>query len=884
MQNMMLSGLEPLILSKEINFVNIGERTNVAGSRKFARLIGEEKYEEALSVARQQVENGAQIIDVNLDDAMIDGVSAMRKFINLISTDPDVARVPVMIDSSKWEIIEAGLRCAQGKSIVNSISLKNGEEEFITLAKKIKSYGAAVIVMAFDENGQAVDYQDKIRICERAYNLLVEKAQFNPFDIIFDPNILTIATGISEHNNYAVDFINATKWIKENLAGAKVSGGVSNVSFSFRGNEPVRRAMHSVFLYHAIASGMDMGIVNAGQLDVYEDIDKDLLIAVEDVIFNKNENATDNLVEIAEKYNSDEIIEEKVHQWRSFSVEKRLEYALVKGILDYIDSDTEEARLKSKNPIDVIEGPLMDGMNHVGDLFGSGQMFLPQVVKSARVMKKSVAHLVPFIEADLLKTGRSSAGKILLATVKGDVHDIGKNIVGVVLSCNNFEIIDLGVMVSAQKILDEAIKNDVDIIGLSGLITPSLDEMCHVASEMERQKMNIPLLIGGATTSKIHTAVKIDENYSGSVIYVSDASRAVGVAQKLMSPESREEYSQEISTSYNKIRISHAKRQSDKSLLDIEKSRENKLLINWEESQVTAPNSLGIQRFNDFNLELLLPYIDWSQFFITWQLAGRYPKIFDDPKRGKEARILFDDGQKMMDKIISEKILSASASFGIFPANSNGDDIEIYDENKKIVNRFYCLRQQNIKKSGSPNLSLSDYIMPKSLGIRDYLGAFSVTAGKGESEAAEKFKRDGDDYSAIMLNSLADRLAEAFAEYLHERVRKEYWGFEKDENLSKSDLIAEKYNGIRPAHGYPSLPDHSEKQFLFELLKANEIGMELTESFMMRPAASVSGLYFARPEAKYFTIGKIKEDQLADYARRKNIDISEARKWLGSNL
>lgn len=877
---MYLSGLEPLIITENTNFVNIGERTNVAGSKAFRNLIMEDKYEDALSVAKQQVENGAQIIDINMDDGMLDGKNAMVKFLNLIAAEPDIARVPIMIDSSKWEVLEAGLRCIQGKGIVNSISLKEGEEQFIYQAKKVKEFGAAVVVMAFDELGQADNFQRKIEICERAYNILVHKVNFNPYDIIFDPNILTIATGIEEHNNYALDFIEACRWIKQNLPHAKVSGGVSNISFSFRGNEPVRKAMHSIFLYHAIKAGLDMGIVNAGQLDVYEDIPKDLLNLIEDVIFNRSNEATEKLVEFAESYKDEAVKEEKAEEWRSFTVEKRLEYALVKGIIDYIIDDTEEARKKYPEPLNVIEGPLMDGMSVVGDLFGSGKMFLPQVVKSARVMKKSVAYLIPFIEEAKKGQEVKSNGKILLATVKGDVHDIGKNIVGVVLQCNNFEVIDLGVMVPSNKILETAKKENVDVIGLSGLITPSLDEMVHVAKEMEYFGFNIPLLIGGATTSKIHTAVKIAENYSKEVIHVLDASRSVPVVQKLLS-DKRSELATEIKEEYSKIKEAHLKKMNSKDLLGILDARNNKPKFDYK---IIEPKVKGISVYNNYNISELRNYIDWTQFFLTWELKGRYPNIFEDKNFGDEAKKLFIDANKMIDWFEKENKIQANGVVGIFPANSDGDSINVFDLEGNLSFKFHNLRQQVKRKGELPNLCVSDYIAPSNFGL-DYIGGFAVTAGLGAKEIEEYYKTQHDDYNSIMVKVVTDRLAEAFAEFLHEKVRKELWGYSSNENLTIREMISEQYQGIRPAHGYPSLPDHTEKDTLFKMLNAKEnISCELTESFMMNPPASVSGLYFSHPEARYFTIGAINKDQVEDYAHRKNITIDEAEKWLGPNL
>jgi len=886
---LVLSGLEPLAIRPESNFTNIGERTNVAGSIQFKRLIMNGEYEKAVEVARQQVENGAQVIDINMDDGMLDGVFAMRTFINLISAEPDIAKVPFMIDSSKWEVIEAGLKCLQGKGIVNSISLKEGEQAFINQARLIKRYGAAVVVMAFDEEGQAADFESKIRICERAYRILVDVVKFRPTDIIFDPNILTVATGIDEHNNYAVDFINATKWIKENLLGAKVSGGVSNVSFSFRGNNRVREAMHSAFLYHAIKAGLDMGIVNAGQLEVYEEIPKELLERVEDVLLNRNAEATERLLEIAEKYKDNSTIEKKEEDtWRQESVQERLKHSLIKGIIEFVEVDTEEARLNAPTALSVIESPLMDGMNVVGELFGQGKMFLPQVVKSARVMKKSVAYLIPYVEAELSKSGRSTAGKILMATVKGDVHDIGKNIVGVVLACNNFEIIDLGVMVPTAKILEKAIELNVDIIGLSGLITPSLDEMVGVAAEMERQGFKIPLLIGGATTSKAHTAIKIAPQYSGPVVYVPDASKSVPVASSLISSEQKDLFFSNIKDEYEKIRISYANKNRQKDLLSIDVARANKPKPNFD--NITKPNFIGTKVYIDFPLEILREYIDWSQFFVTWELRGKYPAILEHTEFGVEAKKLFADAQSMLDEVICNKSLQANGVVAIYPSNSIGDDIFVFDEDEiKDVNNpkavFRMFRQQNKKKEGSDNLCLSDYVAPIDFGISDYIGGFAVTAGLGCDELVAYYENNHDDYNSLMIKALADRLAEAFAEYLHKLVRTELWGYASYENLSLEDIISEKYIGIRPAHGYPSVPDHTEKKELFRLLNAAEnINVDLTESYMMTPAASVSGLYFAHPEAKYFPIGSISKDQIEDYANRKKMTVEEIEKWLSPYL
>lgn len=1060
-----LSGLEPVILRPDSNFMNIGERTNVAGSKKFARLIKEEKYDEALSVARDQVEGGAQVLDVNMDEGMLDSERAMTKFLNLLEAEPDIAKLPIMIDSSKWSVIEAGLKCLQGKGIVNSISLKEGEEVFKEHAKKVLSYGAAVIVMAFDEQGQADTFERRIQICKRAYDILTKEVGFPPQDIIFDPNILAIATGMSEHNNYAVDYIEATKWIKQNLPYAKVSGGVSNLSFSFRGNDVVREAMHSAFLYHAIKAGMDMGILNAGQLVVYEEIPKDLLVLVEDVILNRRPDATERLIDFAEKIKKQDKIhtEEKKDEWRNLSVEERLKHSLVKGITDFIDVDITEALEKYSNPLEIIEGPLMAGMNVVGDLFGAGKMFLPQVVKSARVMKKAVAILEPIIKAqpstpslrneslipnsspkekgvkatsrtvfqkksdsntyywmsadpktygllkefvkqnranqtdaekklwellrnkqlanykfrrqhiigkyiadfvciehklvievdglihqlpenkesdeirtawlesvgfrvirftneqvltepekvlnkilDTLKAlsfgegleeeasfGRdsegASSGSILLATVKGDVHDIGKNIVAVVLGCNSYNVIDLGVMVHAETIIQTAIDKNVDIIGLSGLITPSLDEMVHVAKEMQRRGLKIPLLIGGATTSRVHTAVKIDPNYDAAVIHVLDASRSVPVVSSLLNPDKqeKEKYIQSVKAEYKKLREDYFKKKSDKQLVSLDKARENRLKINWTEQKIHKPNQLGITTLRNYSLEILRKYIDWTPFFMAWELKGKYPAIFEDEKVGIEAKKLFDDANKLLDRVISENLLSANAVFGIFPANSVGDDIEVYsDESRKGVPAvLHTLRQQMQKSEGQPNIALADFIAPKETGINDYIGAFAVTAGIGIEKLIEQFEKNHDDYNSIMIKAIADRLAEAFAEHLHEQVRKKYWGYSADENLSNDDLIKEKYIGIRPAPGYPAQPDHTEKLILFELLDVEKnTSIKLTESLAMYPAASVSGLYFANPEAKYFNVGKIDKDQVLDYHRRKGMSVEEIERWLSPIL
>ncbi|MDX2127788.1 MAG: methionine synthase [Chloroherpetonaceae bacterium] len=882
-----LSGLEPLNVLPETNFLNVGERTNVTGSPKFAKLILAGNYDEALSIARQQVENGAQIIDVNMDEGMLDSEAAMVKFLHLLSAEPDIARVPIMIDSSKWSVIEAGLQCLQGKCIVNSISLKEGEEKFKDYAKRILSYGAATVVMAFDEQGQADNFERRVEICSRAYRILTEEVGFNPQDIIFDPNVLTVATGIEEHNNYAADFIRATHWIKTHLPHAKVSGGISNISFSFRGNNPVREAMHSVFLYHAIKAGLDMGIVNAGQLAIYDDIEPELRERVEDVILNRRTDATERLIEHAEsiKNQGKEKAETKKDEWRSLPVEERLKYALINGNTDFIDQDTEEARQKYPRPLSVIEGPLMDGMNVVGDLFGAGKMFLPQVVKSARVMKKSVAYLIPFIEAE--KAGKSEkAAKILLATVKGDVHDIGKNIVGVVLACNNFEVIDLGVMVPAERILDTAEKEQVDIIGLSGLITPSLDEMVYVAKEMERRGLKIPLLIGGATTSRIHTAVKIVPNYSNAVIHVLDASRSVPVVQNLIGKDSRETFVAKMKSEYAIARQEHSRRKQEKKYLTYEKSLANKAQIQWTEKCVFKPTKTGIFQIS-VDLQTLRKYIDWTPFFQSWELAGRYPAILSDDIVGKEATKLFNDATVLLEKIIEEKSLKASGVYFIYPANSVGDDVEVYtDESRSsVLKTFHFLRQQGEMSKGLPNFSLSDFIAPKESGLEDYFGGFAVTAGIGTEELASQFEKNNDDYNAIMVKALADRLAEAFAEYLHELVRREFWGYETGNPLPNEALINESYQGIRPAPGYPACPDHTEKFLLFELLEPEtRVGISLTESAAMYPAASVSGFYIAHPESKYFALGKIERDQVENYALRKNMPVELVERWLSPVL
>lgn len=880
-----LSGLEPLIVTPESNFVNVGERTNVTGSRKFLRLIKEGLYDEALSVARDQVEGGAQIIDVNMDEGMIDGKEAMVKFLNLIASEPDIARVPVMIDSSKWEIIEAGLQCIQGKGVVNSISLKEGEETFVSQAKKVKRYGAAVIVMAFDEDGQADSYERRIEICERSYRILVDRVGFAPNDIIFDPNIFPVATGMSEHDNNALDFFRATKWIRENLPGAHVSGGVSNVSFSFRGNDVVREAMHAAFLYHAVQNGMDMGIVNPAMLEVYDDVQKDLLEFVEDVLLNRREDATERLLEYAESVRGGEGKKREIDlSWRETTVEKRLSHALVKGITDFIEEDVEACRLQFDRPIEVIEGPLMDGMNVVGDLFGSGKMFLPQVVKSARVMKKAVAYLLPYIEAE--KDGvRSAAGKVLMATVKGDVHDIGKNIVGVVLSCNNYEIIDMGVMVAPEKIIEAAIKHNVDVIGLSGLITPSLDEMVTVAKEMERANLCIPLLIGGATTSRVHTAVRIEEHFTkDQVIHVLDASRSVTVVESLLGPK-KEVFVRDLKLEYSKVREQHTRNRAQKTLLPIEQARANRLKLDWDAFEAVKPKQLGITVVN-YSTEDLVPYIDWTPFFRTWELHGKYPEILEDSIVGNEAKKLFADARAMLDQIQEESWLQHRGVAGIFPATAVDDDIQILSEdNASVIHTVHTMRQQLQKAAGVPNIALSDFIAPKESGKQDYLGAFVVTSGLGIEAKVEAFEADHDDYNSILIKALADRLAEAFAEKLHEHVRKDLWGYANQEQLSNDELIKEAYRGIRPAPGYPACPDHTEKIGLFQLLDAEALtGVSLTESLAMYPTASVSGWYFGNPDAKYFGIGKIGEDQVKSLAERNSFSLEVMERWLSSNL
>ncbi|EOB3574535.1 methionine synthase [Vibrio vulnificus] len=882
-----LSGLEPLTIAKDTLFVNVGERTNVTGSARFKRLIKEELYDEALDVAREQVENGAQIIDINMDEGMLDAEACMVRFLNLCASEPEISKVPIMVDSSKWEVIEAGLKCIQGKGIVNSISLKEGKEKFVEQAKLIRRYGAAVIVMAFDEVGQADTRERKLEICTKAYRILVDEVGFPPEDVIFDPNIFAVATGIDEHNNYAVDFIEAVADIKRDLPHAMISGGVSNVSFSFRGNNYVREAIHAVFLYHCFKNGMDMGIVNAGQLEIYDNVPEKLREAVEDVVLNRRDDATERLLEIAEEYRENAVGKQEdasALEWRTWSVEKRLEHALVKGITEFIVEDTEEARLNASKPLEVIEGPLMDGMNVVGDLFGEGKMFLPQVVKSARVMKQAVAHLEPFINAS--KQAGSSNGKILLATVKGDVHDIGKNIVGVVLQCNNYEIIDLGVMVPCEQILKVAKEQQVDIIGLSGLITPSLDEMVHVAKEMERLGFDLPLLIGGATTSKAHTAVKIEQNYSHPVVYVNNASRAVGVCASLLSDELRPAFVERLQADYELVRDQHNRKKPRTKPVTLEAARANKVAIDWQSYTPPVPSQPGVHVFDDFDVATLRQYIDWTPFFLTWSLVGKYPTIFDHEEVGEEAKRLFEDANEWLDRIEREGLLKARGMCGLFPAASVGDDIEVYtDESRtQVAKVLHNLRQQTEKPKGA-NYCLSDYVAPKESGKNDWIGAFAVTGGVNERELADQFKAQGDDYNAIMIQAVADRLAEAFAEYLHERVRKEIWGYAADENLSNEELIREKYQGIRPAPGYPACPEHTEKGPLWELLNVEEtIGMSLTSSYAMWPGASVSGWYFSHPDSRYFAIAQIQQDQVESYAERKGWDLLEAEKWLGPNI
>ncbi len=893
-----LSGLEPLVIRPETNFVNIGERTNVTGSRRFARLIREEDYAEALSVAQQQVEGGAQMIDVNMDEGLLDSKEVMVEFLNLMMAEPDIAKLPVMVDSSKFEVMEAGLKCIQGKSVVNSISMKEGEEQFIEQAKIVRRYGAAVVVMAFDEQGQADTTERKVEICKRAYDILTQKVGYNPHDIIFDPNIFAVATGIEEHANYAKYFIEATRQIKEHCPGAKVSGGVSNISFSFRGNNAVREAMHSAFLYHAIRAGMDMGIVNAGMIEVYEDIPKELLTLVEDVLFNRNDEATEQLTDYAERVKGGGKKLQKDLSWREKELSDRISHSLIKGITDYIIEDTEEARQQFDKPLEVIEGPLMDGMNIVGDLFGEGKMFLPQVVKSARVMKKAVAHLTPYIEAEKAEGDEDTKGKILLATVKGDVHDIGKNIVGVVLGCNNFEVIDMGVMVPTQKILDKAKEQKVDIIGLSGLITPSLDEMVDVAKEMEDQGFTVPLLIGGATTSKVHTAVKIEPGYSGPVVHVLDASRAVSVASRLLDKQEdrRSNYILDIKQDYEKVREQRSKRKTKKTYLSLEEARSNRMELDWSSYKPPKPKMLGVEVFEDYSLEELSEFIDWTPFFTSWQLKGKFPDILEDEVVGLEAQKLYNDARSMLRRIIDEKWLQAKAVIGLFPANRIGDDdVEVYtdDTREEVKHKLHFLRQQRKKAAGKPSYCLADFVAPRreamnngaSANASDYIGAFAVTAGVGIEKWVKKFEADHDDYHAILLKALADRLAEAFAERMHQRIRTEFWGYCPAEALENDDLIAERYQGIRPAPGYPACPEHTEKGTLWKMLNVEDrIGIRLTESYAMFPAASVSGFYFAHPESRYFGLGEISKDQVDDYAQRKGMSLEEAQKWLSPVL
>ena len=883
-----LSGLEPFNIMPESLFANVGERANVTGSAKFKRLILEGQFDEALDVCREQVENGAQIIDINMDEAMLDGKAAMVHYLNLVASEPDISKVPVMVDSSKWEIIEAGLKCIQGKGIVNSISLKEGKAQFIKHATLIKRYGAAAVVMAFDEKGQADTFERKTEICKKSYDVLVNEVGFPAEDIIFDPNIFAVATGIEEHNNYAVDFIEATQWIKQNLPHAMVSGGVSNVSFSFRGNNPVREAIHAVFLYHCVKVGMDMGIVNAAQLAVYDDLPQELRERVEDVVLNRREDSTDRLLEIADKYRGDGKVEKKEDEaWRSWPVAKRLEHALVKGVDAFVTEDTEEARQTFERPIQVIEGPLMDGMNAVGDLFGAGKMFLPQVVKSARVMKKAVAHLIPYIEAAKAKGASRSNGKILMATVKGDVHDIGINLVGVVLQCNNFEVIDIGVMVPTVTILEEAKKHNVDVIGLSGLITPSLEEMTHIAKEMTRLGMDIPVMLGGATTSKAHTAVKVDPHYEHPIVWVKDASRAVGVAQSLISDELRPKFVGDLKSEYEMVRQRHIARQTEAKWLTLAQARANKTEIDWANYQPTTPQFIGTKVFDDYPLEALVDYIDWTPFFHSWELKGSYPKILDDAEKGEEATKLYADARAMLQSIIDEKWLQAKAVIGLYPANSTGDDIEVYvDESRsELLTTFHNLRQQLQKARGKPNRCLSDFVAPKETGIADYIGNFAVTTGIGIDARIAEYEKNHDDYSAIMLKALADRLAEAFAEVMHLRVRKEFWGYASDESLDSSELVKEAYRGIRPAAGYPACPDHTEKDLIWSLMQVKEkTGIWLTESKAMVPTAAVSGIYYGHPEAIYFGVGKINREQVEDYAARKGFSMQDAEYWLAPNL
>ena len=883
-----LSGLEAVNICKGCNFINIGERTNVSGSKKFARLIKEKKYEEALSVAKEQVDGGAQVIDVSMDEAMLDSAKEMIIFLNSIASEPDISKLPIMIDSSKWEVIEAGLKCTQGKSIVNSISLKEGEAKFIEHAKKIRRYGAATIVMAFDEKGQADTFERKIEICERSYKILTEKVGFPPENIIFDPNILAIATGMEEHNNYAVNYIRASQWIKEHLPFAKISGGVSNLSFSFRGNEKVREAMHSVFLYHAIKAGMDMGIVNAGQLEIYDEISKDLLLLVEDVILNRKKDATERLVVFAENLKNSDKKEVKTDEWRKGTVKERLSHALVKGIVEFIDEDIAEARNFFKYSIEIIEGPLMDGMNAVGDLFGEGKMFLPQVIKSARVMKKAVAILSPYIELEKAQKGNQrKQGKILLATVKGDVHDIGKNIVAVVLACNNYEIVDLGVMVPTDRIINAAIENKVDIIGLSGLITPSLEEMVFIAKEMERNNLNIPLIIGGATTSKIHTAVKIASKYHAPVIYVRDASKSVGIVSKLLSPIEKDIFTTSIKNDYDILRNNYLIKHLENAYKSLHDARKNKLNIDWQNTNIVKPTFKGKKILFNYSIAEISEYIDWTFFFHAWRLSGKYPAILEDPMKGEEAKKLYDDAQVLLKNIIDNSLLQANGVFAFYPANAVGDDVEIFDNEARtnVISKFHFLRNQEQKDPNIPNLCLADFICPKDTNTNDYIGVFAVTAGIDIEKLVKHYEDKNDDYNAIMSKLLADRLAEAFAELLHYKVRTEYWGYAKEEKFDITQILGESYNGIRPAAGYPACPDHTEKQTIFNLLDAEKnASIKLTETFAMFPAASVSGWYFANQQAKYFSLGKVSKDQVAEYAIRKNISFEEAEKWLNINL
>ncbi len=885
-----LSGLEPLMITRDSNFVNIGERTNVAGSAKFAKLIREEKYEEALSVAREQVDGGAQILDICMDDAMLDAEKCMVRFLHLLMAEPEIAKLPLMIDSSKWSVIEAGLKCVQGKSIVNSLSLKEGEAAFVEQATRVKHYGAALVVMAFDEKGQADTFERRIEVCKRAYDILISRVGFAPENIIFDPNVLAIGTGIEEHNNYAVDFIKTIVWIKENLPYAKISGGISNLSFAFRGNNTIREAFHSVFLYHAIKAGLDMGIVNPGMLAVYDDLPADLLGMVEDVVLNRRADATERLIAFADSIKQQDKKEEKTDEWRSGTVEERISHALIKGIVDYIEQDVLEARSFYPGSLQIIEGPLMDGMSKVGDLFGEGKMFLPQVVKSARVMKKAVAVLQPFIEEEKGKdtsAGNSGSGKVLLATVKGDVHDIGKNIVSVVLSCNNYEVIDLGVMVPTEKIVETAIAREVDIIGLSGLITPSLEIMADAAKKLEHAGLKKPLLIGGATTSKIHTAVKITPNYHAPVIHVKDASKSVGVVSNLLSSSLRKDFVDQVKKEYEELKNSYLQAKEKTAYVTLEEARRNKLVINWENEHIPVPRFTGIKTFSDFPLGEIRDYISWVFFFVVWQLRGKFPEILNDPKLGVEASKLFSDANELLDRVISNKLLTANGVIGIFPANSVGDDIEVYSDTKrsKVIARFCNLRNQEAKQDGLPNLCLSDFIAPLASGKIDYLGAFAVTAGLGIDKILDEFVKAHDDYQGIMIKALADRLAEAFTELIHLKIRKEIWGYAPDESLSLDEMLLEKYTGIRPAHGYPACPDHSEKEELFKLLQAERnTGISLTESFSMLPAASVSGLVFANPQSRYFFVGNISPDQVQDYALRKEMPVEAIESLLASNL